>query len=298
MSGFVDLTNQVFERLRVLSRAPNRGTMTMWHVLCDPDHGGCGTAKVVNGYKLRTGNTQSCGCLYREMKHIRSTHGHARKGKTSAEYTSWAGMIDRCYRAASKKFHHYGGRGIRVCDRWHSSFENFLADMGPKPSPKHSLDRIDVNGNYEPGNCRWATQSQQMRNSRVTRMVTVNGETKPAADWGDETGIKYKTIVDRIDHGIAPEVAVAFERYGMLDRKRYEHNGESKTLEEWAAAIGATKSIIYQRLRKGWTIAEALTPPIPGGRVRRANLPAPEPVPLLGAPANDTAAPAAERESA
>jgi hypothetical protein len=188
-------------------------------------------------------------------------------------------MLDRCYRENAQQFRHYGGRGITVCDRWRESFENFLADMGPKPTPKHSIDRFpDTNGNYEPGNCRWATQSQQMRNSRLTRMVTVNGETRAAADWGDETGVKYKTIVDRIDHGVSAEDAIALKRYGMRRHERYDYNGQSLTLEEWAPIVGASKVVLYQRLRKGWTVEQAFSSPcihgkraLPTGRGRWAN---------------------------
>lgn len=99
----------------------------------------------------------------------------------TSEYHIWTTMKGRCYTPTSNRYHYYGGRGIKVCDRWRDSFENFLADMGPRPK-KQSLDRIDNDGDYEPDNCRWATQSEQCRNSRRSRRVTINGESLTAGD--------------------------------------------------------------------------------------------------------------------
>ena len=115
----------------------------------------------------------------------------------SPERRAWVNMMDRCYRKTATAFSEYGGRGIAVCDRWRTSIENFLTDIGPRPSDAHSLDRKDVNGNYEPGNCRWATRSQQQRNRRVG-MVTWNGKTQSVADWADELGVRRSTLASRI----------------------------------------------------------------------------------------------------
>lgn len=119
---------------------------------------------------LRSGHTQSCGCYFLEVCHERNlTHGATREGRFSPEYQSWVGMIARCENPRKQHWAHYGGRGIRVCARWRKSFEAFFADMGRKPAPNHSIDRIDVDGNYEPGNCRWATQAEQIKNRRPRR---------------------------------------------------------------------------------------------------------------------------------
>jgi len=137
------------------------------HLECVCD---CGTKRVVNGSTLRDGTSRSCGCLQREVakyiggiQHI--THGCGSKKNRAPEYRAWDSMKARCYNEKTKNFRRYGGRGIKVCVRWRGSFENFLNDMGRKPSPNHSIDRINNDGNYEPGNCRWATKSQQMNNT-------------------------------------------------------------------------------------------------------------------------------------
>lgn len=118
----------------------------------------------------------------------------------SPEYKTWAMMLVRCRNKNNHAYPRYGGRGIKVCKRW-ESFENFYADVGAKPSPKHSLDRIDNNGNYEPSNCRWATMLEQGRNKRNNAMLTLNGVTKCISEWADITGIKRRTIHARISYG-------------------------------------------------------------------------------------------------
>lgn len=109
-------------------------------------------------------------------------------------------MHSRCRHRTARSYPNYGGRGIAVCERW-GSFENFLADMGPRPSPRHSIDRIDVNGNYEPSNCRWATRIEQARNTRKNRIITVGGATMCLAEWSEMTGVDDATIVNRLDRG-------------------------------------------------------------------------------------------------
>ena len=138
------------------------GPGSKWRVRCD-----CGAEKVLPGTHAR--RTKSCGCLSRDILQLRNhRHGEAgRKGK-SAEYKIWQGVIKRCTDAGADNWEYYGGRGITVCDRWRSSFPNFLADVGRRPSQKHSLDRYpDNDGNYEPGNVRWATPEQQMQHTRA-----------------------------------------------------------------------------------------------------------------------------------
>lgn len=117
-------------------------------------------------------------------------------------YSTWLGMKRRCFNPKFKHWKHYGGRGITVCDEW-MSFRNFERDMGTKPTPKHSLDRIDTNGNYEPGNCRWATPIEQARNTRATRWVTIDGARYKARELADISGRKVDTIVERAERGLS-----------------------------------------------------------------------------------------------
>lgn len=126
--------------------------------LCD-----CGNEKVVMLSNLKNGSTNSCGCLNKEKVSVRSkTHGDS----GSPEHRTWKLMKRRCDYPKGNRWIHYGGRGIKVCDRWLNSYENFLNDMGRKPTPKHSIDRINPDGNYEPSNCRWATAKEQSKNQR------------------------------------------------------------------------------------------------------------------------------------
>lgn len=116
-------------------------------------------------------------------------HGMCR----TAEYRAWSGMRDRCNRKGNAAWRYYGGRGITVCERW-QSFENFLQDMGLRPSRQHSIDRINTDGNYEPGNCRWATKKEQSNNSRANNIISFQGQQRTLAEWADHTGIPRNTI--------------------------------------------------------------------------------------------------------
>lgn len=155
----------------------------------------CGTEREVFIPSLRRGVSRSCGCLHVELLRARATT-HGLTG--TSEHKIWKGIRKRCSNARTEMFSHYGGRGIRVCERW-ESFENFLADMGPRPSPRHSLDRIDNDGHYEPGNCRWATRKEQTRNRRKTKFVTWKGERRSVPAWAELLGIPCDTLYHRLE---------------------------------------------------------------------------------------------------
>lgn len=168
----VDMAGQRFGRWLVVRFSHvNTGRMAYWLCICD-----CGNERITSGATLRRGQSKSCGCLQREIvaaiaRENFTTHGQNPAQGPSPEYLAWINMISRCENPGLPRFPDYGGRGITICSRWRSSFEAFFADMGLRPSPRHSLDRKNNDGNYEPGNCRWATPSEQRNNRRVRNAV-------------------------------------------------------------------------------------------------------------------------------
>ena len=189
---------QQFNRLTVIAGPFRKSNGNMdWECRCM-----CGKTKRITTGHLTT-STQSCGCLHKERVAIvgRSNmkHGDNPRSGESIEYSCWHGMKQRCYTTTNAAYHNYGGRGIAVCDRWRDSYEAFLFDMGRRPPECDSLDRFpNNNGNYEPGNCRWATSKQQGRNTRVNRLLTHDGETKCVAAWAEDLGIGDSTILHRL----------------------------------------------------------------------------------------------------
>jgi len=160
-----NIAGQKFGRLTALKYThSNNDHKSCWDCVCD-----CGTFVNVPGKSLRTGNTTSCGCRQRECQQTNQIkHGFKRLRSKHPLYQTWRAMIDRCYYPSNKKYDCYGGRGIKVCDRWRHDFPNFLNDMGEKPDPKLTLERINNNGDYTPENCKWATWSEQQLNKRTS----------------------------------------------------------------------------------------------------------------------------------
>ncbi len=158
MTNFIDLTGQTYGRLKVIKKLARVNKQQRWLCECD-----CGKIVDCQGGNLRSGQTRSCGCLSKEIAGNRfRTHGMS---KTS-EFYIWHGIRCRCHNKSDPAYKWYGALGVTVCDQWRTSFEAFIADVGFRPSKKHSLDRINPYGNYEPSNCRWATWSEQASNKR------------------------------------------------------------------------------------------------------------------------------------
>lgn len=193
-----------FKMLVVLERLGSRNKKRYWKCLCD-----CGNVKEVSSAELNYGRVKSCGCLKTQVLGIRSrTHGQSMGGKVTSVYNAWRGMIHRCYNPNATRFENHGGRGIKVCDRWLQSFENFFEDMGDKPTSLHSLDRHPNNdGDYELSNCRWATQRQQCANRRNSKYCEYDGKNMIISDWARYLNVNDRTLRDYIErNGIVKAV--------------------------------------------------------------------------------------------
>lgn len=191
---FKDLSGQTFGLWTVIKRGNNIGRHVSWLCRCK-----CGTERDVSSTNLVMGTSISCGC-YR----VNGVIG----GHQSAEYVAYLAMKQRCFNANGKGYHLYGGRGITVCQRWLESFDNFLSDMGRKPSPSHSLDRINPNKNYSPENCRWATKEEQANNRRNNLLLTFDNKTQSAALWAKEKGLNKSCLIYRLKMGWPVEKAI------------------------------------------------------------------------------------------
>jgi hypothetical protein len=177
---------------RIKRTLSGRGSRLRWQCLCLR----CLKFFEADAGHIKNGNQKSCGCL-KGTHHMTGT----------AEYSTWSGMVQRCHNPSSNFFRHYGGRGIAVCDRWKSSFANFYADMGPRPSGM-TLDRIDNDKGYSPDNCRWATRKEQLNNTRRNRMFTVGGKTLNLTQWASLLGCSATTIYGRLALGWGVEEAL------------------------------------------------------------------------------------------
>jgi hypothetical protein len=203
-----DLSGQRFGALTVTCYAAKESLASgraYWNVKCD-----CGKELAKRWTSIRDG--KRCGQC------TPVNHGHAKRGCRSPEFTVWASMIDRCYRQGNKKYSDYGGRGILVCRRWRNSFTNFFADMGPKPSPRHEIERKKNNQGYNKSNCTWATRSQQNRNRRDTVRVYWNGRKLSLADACDLSGISYSMVRQRIRKGWNHKLALSTPKNGFRHR--------------------------------------------------------------------------------
>lgn len=204
----LDLAGKKLGRYLVLkeTKFKTKSGNIKWECICD-----CGKVKIVIGRNLTNGNTISCGCYKKEkmsdmMKLIKKTHGLSK----TRQYGIWSHMLNRCNSKKNIGYSLYGGRGIKVCDRW-LKFENFWEDMKANYSDSLSIDRIDNNGNYEPGNCRWATPEQQQQNKRQSkngRLITYEGQTKTLMQWAKSLKMRFTTLQMRLNSGWTVEKAL------------------------------------------------------------------------------------------
>src|SRR5688572_4155334 len=201
----------------------------------------CGVEMVAIISRVRSGQVKSCGCLRRE----RMAKGHPSYSKPPRhgaplsqlpEYSCWRGMIGRCYHKSNAGYASYGGSGISVCERWRNSFDAFLADMGPRPSRDHSIDRIHSSGNYEPGNCRWATAADQARNTSRNIMVDVGDTSLCLRDVCTLTGADYGAVRNRVNMGCTPPAAV-------LSVLIVERNPDVRTTPGRGPFVGASQLV-------------------------------------------------------
>lgn len=179
-------------------RPLNGHNRTFYRVRCK-----CGKEFDVPAKQLKSGGSKSCGCLRCDTL---TRHGETKNRRPSRTYNAWSGMIKRCTNPKAISWKNYGGRGIKVCERWRE-FRNFFEDMGTCPE-SYSIDRIDNEGHYEPGNCRWATRSQQSRNTRIVGKLEINGITKTTWEWAELCGLKHRTITWRIRNGYSPQQCI------------------------------------------------------------------------------------------
>ena len=173
----------------------------------------------------------------------------------SNEYRVWVNLKQRCYNPNNPGYPDYGGRGITVCDRWKDSYKNFIADMGLRPSPDHSIERDDVNGNYEPSNCRWATDLEQARNRRNNVYYDIDGEKLTESEVSRKYGVSPQVIRYRLGQGMTLKQAVAPVRPVVL----YTYEGRTMSLKQWAVFKNIPYNTLYSRVvSRGWAIEKAL----------------------------------------
>ena len=246
-----NIVGQKFGRLTVIKYLYSKKHKPYWLCQCD-----CGNEYVACSGALRDGNTRSCGCLakesFREMIKNNIKHGMSE----SKIYYIYKGMKQRCYNPTGTNYKNYGGRGIKVCDEWlgEHGFENFYKwaiDNGYKdlPHKQCTIDRIDVNGNYEPNNCKWSNAVEQANNTRRNVNINFNGKTQTLTRWCRELDLSIGMVLSRIHRGVKIEIALTTPK---TDRhKYYEYNGEKYTIQQLSKMFNIPEMTLYSRLNAG-----------------------------------------------
>lgn len=267
---------QKFHKLKLIKindQRDARGRVMGWFECDCPSK----TIKLIRITNVTSNNTRSCGCIHSEII-IKRNKDNKKQFKQTAlpEYKIWITMKQRCYNPKVKGYHRYGGRGIKVCHRWLASFEHFYEDMGPRPSPEHSLDRFpDNDGDYEKENCRWSTRNEQQNNRSANRILELHGERHTLTEWSIITNIGARTLISRIDIlKWSVEDALTIPRRprkpnnSMRNDDIIDYNGVQKRRVEWVESVGISVSQLNNRLNKGWDLERALSTPMRRSRVK------------------------------
>lgn len=197
MSKYADLIGKKFKEWTVLGISPYTSRQTRLACRCS-----CGQVKSVRVCSLKSKDSSSCGCRKKLLiSKIHTTHGK----ENTTKYCTWENIKQRCLNSKAPNYKNYGGRGIRVCKEWVNSFEQFYEDMGDKPGPKYSLDRLDNSGPYSKENCAWKTKKEQGRNKRNNVVLTYSGKTQSLIEWSEELNVNYSTLQGRISLGWSVE---------------------------------------------------------------------------------------------
>ena len=249
MPSFKDLTNKRVSRLLVIRRYPenNKFGQVQWECLCD-----CGNITIVGTSQLRPNRTTSCGCFQKEAARNASlTHGMS----SSAEYRTWNKIRERCYNERDKRYSDYGGRGITMCEEWRNSFEAFYRDMGPRPTPEHTIDRRENDKGYSKENCRWATWNEQQNNKRNNLHYEHKGEVKTLGTWCRELNLNYKLTYKRIyKYGWTFEEAIT-----PIESMEVNYDGVTKTLHDWCDFFDLSPNHVYLRILRGEKFEKIVT---------------------------------------
>lgn len=247
--NFVDISGCRYGRLQVLKYVGEK----KWLCVCD-----CGNEVITTGKNLRSGNTKSCGCLQSDNRRRKRVESPAKK---SAHYSRWTSMKSRCENPRDPSYANYGGRGIKVCKEWHdfNTFRKWAESSGYEKGL--TIDRIDVNGDYCPENCRWATNKEQQRNKRCNVVIEHNGERKCASEWAEKFNVDPENIIRAANGMFSETVDERLSRYES-GRKQTQLliniGGVVKTTTEWEKISGIPKKIICHRLERGWVPLRAV----------------------------------------
>lgn len=254
MPKFVDLTNQRFERLVAKEVVRKNGRI---FYKCDCD---CGNTKVISANSLRTGKTRSCGCYNKEVYERTAKTRALKHGKSKSKLIGvHNGIKQRCLNPNNRSYGNYGARGITICDDWldFKTFAEWAYSSGYEEGL--TIERIDVNGNYEPSNCTWLTASEQSDNKQNTIRLEYKGKTQTLNQWAKEIGVSRTTLDARLRQGF-PIEKVLSKNLAYKNSKLYTYNGKTQTLSQWAKEYNTPYATLWSRINEhGWTIEQALT---------------------------------------